>query len=108
MTLSLQRKARTNIAERLKRYDIGEKCAKFTIDEVLPWYFSEFLDKTIDREEKKWFGERIFERGFGKPSQAVQVDQVSSGEQKVIYEIRWLPPDPNDHSKLIEQEPDAE
>jgi hypothetical protein len=36
--------------------------------------------------------------------------QISSetvtGNRKQIPEVRWLPPDPNDHSKLIEPEPD--
>jgi hypothetical protein len=29
----------------------------------------------------------------------------AEGLDKVIHEVRWLPPDPNDHSNVIEPEP---
>jgi hypothetical protein len=35
---------------------------------------------------------------------AVQVEQQVA--EKTSLEVRWLPPDPNDHSKVIEPEPD--
>jgi hypothetical protein len=38
--------------------------------------------------------------------QQVSVDQTSVSASKVIHEVRWLPPDPNDHSNVIEPEPD--
>lgn len=51
--------------------------------------------------------ENIVAWGLGRPAQAVQVDQTSVGVNKVIHEVRWLPPDPNDHSNIIEPEPCA-
>ena len=40
------------------------------------------------------------ERAYGKAPRAVEVAQ--EGIVKHIYECRWLPPDPNDRSRLIE------
>ena len=56
---------------------------------------------TISHRTEIW--KIILDRGFGRPLQAVQVDQQSAS--KIIHEVRWLPPDPNDHSKVIEPEP---
>ena len=42
--------------------------------------------------------ENIVAWGFGRPAQQVHVDQTSVGVNKVVYEVRWLPPDPNDRS----------
>jgi hypothetical protein len=46
------------------------------------------------------------ERAYGRPAQAVQIDQSSVTDTEITYNIRWLPPDPNDHSKVIQPEPD--
>jgi hypothetical protein len=35
----------------------------------------------------------------------VQIYQPPDGVNKVIHGVRWLPPDPNDHSRVIEPEP---
>jgi hypothetical protein len=37
----------------------------------------------------------------------VSVDMLSQEQSltKVIHEVRWLPPDPNDHSNPTEPEP---
>ena len=45
----------------------------------------------------------LLDRGYGKPPQAVVANQDT---RRQILEIRWLPPDPNDRSKVIEPEPD--
>jgi hypothetical protein len=48
--------------------------------------------------------DRIMAYGFGKPPQAIEAHFQERKHQ--ILEVRWMPPDPNDHSKLIEPEPD--
>jgi hypothetical protein len=52
--------------------------------------------------------DRLMDRAYGRPPVAVQVDQTSRemALKKIIHEVRWLPPDPNDHSKVTEPEPD--
>jgi hypothetical protein len=44
----------------------------------------------------------LLDRGYGKPPQAV----VGVQPRRQILEVRWLPPDPNDRSRMIEPEPD--
>jgi hypothetical protein len=39
-----------------------------------------------------------------KPGQALTVD-ASADVQRTLT-VRWMPPDPNDRSNVIEQEPD--
>ncbi|MGB7835617.1 MAG: hypothetical protein WBL84_25775 [Xanthobacteraceae bacterium] len=46
----------------------------------------------------------IMAYGFGKPVQPLTGAYQEQRHQ--ILHVRWLPPDPNDHSKLIEPEPD--
>jgi hypothetical protein len=43
-------------------------------------------------------------RAFGLPVQVT--NETINENRKQILEVRWLPPDPNDRSKLIEPEPD--
>ena len=44
------------------------------------------------------------DRGYGKP--AVAVETTQEGTVRHIFNVRWLPPDPNDTSRVIEPEPD--
>jgi hypothetical protein len=44
----------------------------------------------------------LLDRAYGKPPQAV----VGTQPRRQILEVRWLPPDPNDRSRMIEPEPD--
>jgi hypothetical protein len=47
----------------------------------------------------------MFDRSYGRPAMQMSVDQTSVSAKKIIHEVRWLPPDPNDHSNVIEPEP---
>ena len=47
----------------------------------------------------------MFDRAYGRPPMALTVDQTNVGVNKLIHEVRWLPPDPQDTSKVIEPEP---
>ena len=44
------------------------------------------------------------DRAYGKTVQVT--NEIVTEHRKTILHVRWLPPDPNDHSKLIEPEPD--
>jgi hypothetical protein len=52
-------------------------------------------------------GRWLMDRAYGKAFQALDVTQLIQEQslQKVIHEVRWLPPDPNDHSNPTEPEP---
>ena len=48
----------------------------------------------------------IHNRGYGRPAMQMTVDQTNLSASKVIHEVRFLPPDPNDTSNYIAPEPD--
>jgi hypothetical protein len=47
----------------------------------------------------------LLDRAYGRAPQAI-VSALETKVRRVIHEVPWLPPDPNDHSRVIEQEPD--
>ena len=66
-------------------------------------YLTEVLnDKRLSHTYRMQAASELMNRAFGKPPQAIAAQQST----KQILEVRWLPPDPNDHSKVIEPEPD--
>jgi hypothetical protein len=69
----------------------------------------------------RWTGGKRSQRGFdlyvahthkrprfdvlcGAPTEATSTEETSL--RKVVHEVRWLPPDPNDTSNYIPAEPD--
>jgi hypothetical protein len=43
-------------------------------------------------------------RALGRPTQAIENPEEGKVQRTLI--VRWMPPDPNDRSKVIEPEPD--
>jgi len=52
--------------------------------------------------------DRLMDRAYGKPPQAVMMDASSqeTSLRKVVHEVRWMLPDPNDRSVVTIPEPD--
>jgi hypothetical protein len=73
------------------------------MDELLANMF-ELAFRAESEEVRRKATKDLIEACIGKPHQAVQFD-ASRNEHRTIT-VRWLPPDPNDHSKAIEPEPD--
>ena len=48
----------------------------------------------------------LLDRAYGRPPVAIDATTREMSLKKIIHEVRWLPPDPNDHSVLTEPEPD--
>jgi hypothetical protein len=76
---------------------------------IKPVDFCHFLAKTVadpkgDFWEKMAAAKELMNRAFGKPPQSIEAHFQEQKRQ--ILEVRWLPPDPNDRSRLIEPEPD--
>jgi hypothetical protein len=95
------------IGERIERYKLMEKCAQTTDKCISLW------ESMVDNENCPWIlrlaaADRLMDRAYGKPPQAVMMDATTSEMplRKVVHEVRWLPPDPNDRSAYIEPEPD--
>jgi hypothetical protein len=95
------------IAERIERYRLQERCAELTDSCIALW------SSMVSNPNCPWVlrlaaADRLMDRGYGKPPQAVMMDATSqeTSLRKIIHEVRWLPPDPNDHSRVTEPEPD--
>jgi hypothetical protein len=73
-----------------------------------------FVSEVRKRPERYGLSQRLatvpssptFDRAYGRPPVAIDATTRELSLKKIIHEIRWLPPDPNDHSKVIEPEPD--
>jgi hypothetical protein len=71
-----------------------------------------FWAEVLENEKKKYStaerleaSDRLMAYGFGKPPQAIEGHFTEARKQ--VLEVRWMPPDPNDHSKLIEPKLDG-
>ena len=91
------------MAERHARLAFAAECARHK-DEVISFWFTTMMNPQADMAHRIACSDRLMNRAFGLP---VQISSETINEnRKQILEVRWLPPDPNDHSKLIEPEPD--
>jgi hypothetical protein len=114
------------IDERLKRYRLSERCAEFT-DEAIDFWQKVARNKPIrDKEGNPLYNDdgtvmrrytvddqfkaidRMMDRAYGRAPQPMHVDQDTRelSIKKIIHEVQWLPPDPNDTSNYIPPEPD--
>jgi hypothetical protein len=85
-------------AEVLEAQEMVEKIKKIggkAVTVTVPKY------STADRFEAT---DRIMAYAYGRPAQTLEASVLE--QRKQILEVRWLPPDPADHSKVIEPEPD--
>ena len=68
-------------------------------------YWTEVLnDKRLSHTYRMQAASELMNRAFGKPPQAIAAPSQQSTKQILV--VRWGRPDPNDHSKVIEPEPD--
>ena len=71
---------------------------------MVEFWFETMMDPKAEMTHRIACSLHLMNRAYGMP---VQVTHETINEnRKQILEVRWLPPDPNDHSKLIEPEPD--
>jgi hypothetical protein len=91
------------MADRIKRYAVAEKAARYA-DEIIDLYAQVLRNKGADTVVRMAAGKWLWEAAFGKPGHAA--DATFNQQPKQTLHIRWLPPGPNDRSKLIEPEPD--
>jgi hypothetical protein len=120
------RRTTVGINERLECYRISERCAEFT-DEAIAFWMKVMRNETVPvivngkplkRNGKQVMGrpytpeqqfmatDRLIDRAFGKAPVVAQVDQNKRQVAVRPIEVKWLPPDPNDHSNYIAPEPD--
>ena len=91
------------IAERHQRLAFAAACARHS-DAVVDFWFHTMMNTKAEMTHRIACSLHLMNRAHGMP---VQVTHESVTEnRKQILEVRWMPPDPNDRSKLIEPEPD--
>ena len=58
-------------------------------------------DENESSAERRAAGKWLWEAAHGRPVQPVADSSEEQQQVRHIYEIRWLPPDPNDKSNYI-------
>lgn len=91
------------VAERMRRYGLMEKCAEFTAAGI------ELCGRVLENENYPitlrldcW--KLLMDRAYGKPFQQIDMAQTIQEHSlsKIVHEVRWLGPDPEDKSKVVE------
>jgi hypothetical protein len=91
------------IADRSLRLKMALACA-VAFPKCVEFWVQHISNEKNDFWERLACSEKLMERAFGRPSQSIEANVLEARKQ--ILEVRWLPPDPNDRSRLIEPEPD--
>jgi hypothetical protein len=95
--------ARGAADERHQRLAFAAACARHS-DAVVDFWFRTMMNTKAEMTHRIACSLHLMNRAHGMP---VQVTHESVTEnRKQILEVRWMPPDPNDRSRLIEPEPD--
>jgi hypothetical protein len=89
------------IADRKLRHAFALKCAGMA-DEVLEFYIDIFRDQSRSLSERQHAADWIINRAFGRVPLPVETTEEADRNVHHTYTVRWLPPDPNDHSVAIE------
>ena len=92
-----------SIEERRRRLAAINRCASYS-DEIIDLNVKIMRDENEPSAERRAAGKWLWEAAFGRPVQPIA--ESSEGTVRHIYNIRWLPPDPNDTSRVIEPEKD--
>ena len=112
--------ANPGLVDRLKRFQMQERYAQ-----LIDKYGHEFCERVMSTKAEDGKGpdgrgyaysfweqlevwKEMHNRAYGRPPMQVEIDQnvQEASIKKVVHEVRWLPPDPNDRSNYTEPEPD--
>ena len=87
--------------ERRRRLAAINRCASYC-DEIIDLNVRIMRDGNEPSAERRAAGKWLWEAAFGRPVQPIDETSDVQHAVKHIYEVRWLPPDPNDSSRVIE------
>ena len=85
--------------DRLRRLQMRERAFPEAM-RALEYHVQVLNDENELTETRMKAGRFIFEAVFGKPAKAVALETPESTRKEIL--VRWLPPDPNDTSRVIE------
>jgi hypothetical protein len=88
--------------ERMSFYE----AARLYDREALRVIASVFMDEKQPAALRLAAANDLLDRAYGRPPVAIDATTREMSFEKIIHEVRWLPPDPNDRSKRMEPEPD--
>ena len=87
-----------SIADRAARLQAATFAASH-VPKILELYAEWYQDESLPIADRRAAADRLLDRALGRPTQGVE--DVGDGVVKRVIEVRWLPPDPNDHSRRI-------
>jgi hypothetical protein len=89
--------------ERMSFYEAARQYDR----EALRVIASVFMDEKQPAVLRLAAANDLLDRAYGRPAVALQVQTSREmALKKVIHEVRWMPPDPNDRSVVTVPEPD--
>ena len=91
------------IDERHQRLAFAAACARHS-DAVVDFWFHTMMNTKAEMTHRIACSLHLMNWAHGMPVQVT--NETVTENRKQILEVRWMAPDPNDHSKLIEPEPD--
>ena len=74
--------------------------------EALRVIASVFMDEKQPAALRLAAANDLLDRAYGRPPVAIDATTREMSLKKIIHEVRWLPPDPNDRSVVTTPEPD--
>src|SRR5215470_16453515 len=82
--------------ERMAFYE----AARLYDKEALRVIASVFMDEKQPAALRLAAANDLLDRAYGRPPVAIDATTRETSLKKIIHEVRWLPPDPNDHSRV--------
>ena len=74
--------------------------------EALRVIASVFMDEKQPAALRLAAANDLLDRAYGRPPVAIDATTREMSLKKIIHEVRWMPPDPNDRSVVTIPEPD--
>jgi hypothetical protein len=91
------------IADRAVRLQAAAFAASH-VPKIMQWWAELYQDEKQPMSVRIAAGDRLVDRALGRPTQAVERSEEGEVQRTLI--VRWMPPDPNDRSNVIQPEPD--
>jgi hypothetical protein len=96
-------KRAVTIADRAVRLQAAAFAASH-VPKIMQWWAELYQDEKQPMSVRIAASDRLVDRALGRPTQAIENPEEGEVQRTLI--VRWMPPDPNDRSNVIQPEPD--
>jgi hypothetical protein len=96
-------KRAVTIADRAVRLQAAAFAASH-VPKIMQWWAELYQDEKQPMSVRIAASDRLVDRALGRPTQAIENPEEGKVQRTLI--VRWMPPDPNDRSNVIQPEPD--